>query len=76
MEQEIINIIAKSLEINENEITLDLVIGDIPEWDSLHHIMLLKNLEIAYNIQFQQGEVAELEDVSDLMTLVQEKVEK
>lgn len=75
MEKEIIKIIAKSLEVSESEITKDLVIGDIPEWDSLHHIMLLKNLEAEYNIHFQQADVAELEDVSDLIALVKELAE-
>ena len=75
MDEKIIKIIAKSLEVSESEITTDLVIGDIPEWDSLHHIMLLKNLETEFNIHFQLADVAELEDVSDLIALVKDLAE-
>lgn len=75
MKDEIIKIIARALDVSEDVITPDLVIGDIPEWDSLHHIMLLKNLEAEFNIHFQQTDVAELEDVSDLIALVKELAE-
>ena len=70
MRNKIIEIIAKSLEVSESEITTDLVIGDIPEWDSLHHLILVKNLEQEYQIKFSQEDLAELEDVSDLIALV------
>lgn len=72
MQDKIIEIIARSLEVDKNEITTDFVIGDIPEWDSLHHINLIKNLEKEYNIKFPQETLAELEDVSDLIALVEE----
>lgn len=71
MRNKIIEIIAKSLEVSESEITTDLVIGDIPEWDSLHHLILVKNLEQEYQIKFSQEDLAELEDVSDLIALVE-----
>jgi len=72
MKDKIISIIAKSLEVSEDEITMDLVIGDLPEWDSLHHLNLVKNLEQEFQIKFTQEDLAELEDVSDLIALVED----
>lgn len=75
MKDKIISIIAKSLEVSESEITTDLVIGDLPEWDSLHHLNLLKNLEQEFQIKFTQEDLAELEDVTDLIALVEDMKE-
>lgn len=75
MKDKIIEIIAHSLEVDDSAITTDLVIGDLPEWDSLHHLMLVKNLEQEFQIKFSQENLAELEDVSDLIALVEDMKE-
>ena len=59
MEKEIIAIIARILEVDVEEVELDTAVGDLPEWDSLHHLQI----------------IAELEDVSDLISLVEEMKE-
>ncbi len=51
----------------------DLAIGDIPEWDSLRHMMIITALGKEFHIAFSREDLAELEDVSDIVTLVCEK---
>ena len=72
MEQEILNIIANTLDVDVEDVELDTAVGDLPEWDSLHHLMIIKALEEEYKIKFSKDDLAELEDVSDLIALVKE----
>ena len=69
------NLIAKTLEVDVEEVEHDTAVGDLPEWDSLHHLMIIKAIEEEYNIKFEQEDLAELEDVSDLIALVKEMTE-
>ena len=75
MEQKIIGIIAKILEVELEEVELDTAIGDLPEWDSLHHLQIIAELEKEYGIQYIAEDLAELEDVSDLISLTKEMIE-
>jgi acyl carrier protein len=71
MEQNIIEIIARILKVEACEVELDTAIGDLDEWDSLHHLQILVEIENMYNIKFKQEDLAELEDVSDLISLTE-----
>ena len=64
MKEEIVKIIADILEVD-----------DLPEWDSMHHLQIIAELEKVYNIKFNASDLAELEDVSDLISLVEEMKE-
>ena len=75
MEQKIIGIIAKILEVELEEVELDTAIGDLPEWDSLHHLQIIAELEKEYGIKYAAEDLAELEDVSDLIALTKEMIE-
>ncbi|MBO5506509.1 MAG: acyl carrier protein [Bacteroides sp.] len=72
MKEEIVNIIADVLEVDVCDIEMDTAIGDLPEWDSIHHLQIIAELENVYNIKFNAADLAELEDVSDLLSLVEE----
>ena len=60
MEKEIIAIIARILEVDVEEVELDTAVGDLPEWDSLHHLQIIAELEKTYSIKFSQDDLAEL----------------
>lgn len=72
MERKVIEIIAKVLEIDVEEVDMDTVIGDLPEWDSLHHLQIIAELQKEFDIKYLQEELAELEDVADLIALTKE----
>lgn len=72
MDEKIKNIIAGILSVDIEEITDETVIGDLAEWDSLHQLRILDELERQFSIKFNQDELAELEDVSDLISLVRD----
>lgn len=72
MDEKIIQIIGSVLQVPCGQISESTEIGDLPEWDSLHHIAILVELEKAYNIHFTQDLLADVEDVADLCALVRE----
>ena len=74
MEKKIIGIIANILEVDIEEVELDTAIGDLPEWDSIHHLQIIAELEKEFGIKYAQEDLAELEDVSDLISLTEETV--
>lgn len=74
MEEKIINIISQVLNVDIDEVELDTAIGDLPEWDSLHHLNIIKELETTFGVKYSAGDLAELEDVSDLINLTKENL--
>lgn len=73
MENKIRTIIAQILKVSPDEVEPDMVIGDLDEWDSMHHIMILAALEKEFGIKFDKSDLSELEDVSDIIALVKEE---
>ncbi len=43
---------------------------DIEGWDSLMHVTLMVNVERAFGVKFTSSEVAALQNVGDLLTLI------
>lgn len=72
LEEQILQIIAHILEVDVEVVEMDTAIGDLVEWDSLHHLQIIAELEKTFSIKFKQEDLAELEDVSDLVALVEE----
>lgn len=75
MEKNVISIIAHALEVPESEVTVDTEIGEIDEWDSLHNVQIFKDLEEAFNIKITQDMMMDLEDVSDIISLIEDIAE-
>lgn len=74
MEKRILNIIANVLDVDINEIELDTAIGDLPEWDSIHHLQIIAELEKEFGIKYTPEELTELEDISDLISLTEDTI--
>ncbi len=74
IEQKVIRIIAESLEVTEDQLTEDTAIGDIPEWNSLGHIVIISSLEKEFSINFDPEIIMDLEDVSDIVEAIEERL--
>lgn len=74
LEQKVIKIIAESLEVTEGLISEDTAIGDIPEWNSLGHIVIISSLEKEFSINFDPEIIMDLEDVSDIVAAIEERL--
>ena len=49
---------------------------EVENWDSLSHVSLIIRIEKEFGIRFSSSEVAELQNVGDLIDLIDQKVEK
>ncbi len=67
MNNKIKKIIADSLKVSLDIVTDDLAVGDIPEWDSLAHVRLITELEVAMGIELDVEQALDIEDVTDLV---------
>lgn len=52
----------------EPSVVDSLVLGDIPAWDSLAHMLLIVRLEETYQVQFTGDEIADMKSVGDART--------
>jgi acyl carrier protein len=74
LEEKVIQIISTSLEVSLEIISVELSIGDIPEWDSLGHIVIISNLEKDFSLNFDPEIIMDLEDVSDIVVAIEERL--
>ena len=66
------DILADVLEVSPEEITPDLTIDKVENWDSFRHLQAILALEGEYGVQFDPQRVPELTSVS----LIQQELEK
>ena len=70
MEEKVITIIAKVLNVPISDITTDTEIGEPDEWDSLRNVEIITKLQDEFNIKITSDMIMDLEDVSDIIGLV------
>jgi acyl carrier protein len=54
-------------------ITRTTTSDDIEDWDSLRHVGLVVNVEVAFGIKFTSLEVASLANVGEMLDLIERK---
>jgi acyl carrier protein len=71
MKERILKIISQVLktEVDENASQ-----KSIPQWDSLHHLNLIIELEVEFDISFEPEEIAEMKSVSKIEELIESKI--
>lgn len=57
--------------INENTIATD-----VPEWDSFNHVRLMIVIEDHFGVNFPTGEVADLSNVKELISLIEKHIQR
>lgn len=66
----IITAVARSLDVDVSQITLESAIGSISEWDSLGHLAVISGVEDEFGVSFSIEEVVEIESVEDFVDLL------
>lgn len=56
---------------DELEITPATTAKDIEDWDSLMHVRLIVNVEKAFGVKFTSAEVASMQNVGELFSLIE-----
>ncbi|MFO7851434.1 MAG: acyl carrier protein [Bacteroidota bacterium] len=73
MEQEFINLFKETLEINNEEITLDTKFRDIENWDSLKFLTVLAMIDEEYDIIIEGNTFQKLQTIDDLINAIKER---
>ena len=72
IEERVIKIIAKAIEVESNKIDEDTAIGDFPNWDSMGQLVIITSLEKEFDIKFDPEDIMDLEDVGDMISAIEE----
>lgn len=67
MEEKILQLIEEILQVPEGTITPDTEIGEIEEWDSLAHVMIIGALEEQLGIEIPLDEAMEMICVAEIL---------
>ena len=67
---EIISVIARTLNVEESVITMEMAAGDIEQWDSMGNVAILKTIENELNVDFQVEGLFELNTVGSIVNKV------
>lgn len=72
MENKIIELIARVLNVPVGDVTLETEIGELDEWDSLRNVQIIAQLEKEFEVKITPDMIMDLEDVSDIISLIKE----
>ena len=72
MEEKVIELIARVLNVPTSEVELDTEIGELDEWHSLHNVEVIAQLEKEFNLKITPDMIMDLEDVSDIVNLIED----
>ena len=70
MDEKVIAIIAQVLQVPVEDVTHEVEIGELDEWDSLHNVAIFAELEKQFEIKITQDMLVDLENVEDIISLV------
>ena len=70
--ERIFKVISIALEVKEEVLSEDTAIGDFPNWDSMGHLLIIRELEKEFDIKFDPEDVMEFEDIGDMIGAIDE----
>ena len=63
-------VFVKVLKVDESVYVEDLAVGDIPEWDSVNHVLLIQEIEELFEINIDVTDAIDIEDVFDIYNIL------
>ena len=70
-DQEVFAVIAKALDVDLANITIDTLSSDIPDWDSLGHLTIFMELETAFPEEYDSdprfASVVSVKEIIDIL---------
>jgi acyl carrier protein len=73
--KQITPIFRDTLDNDDVNLTPETNAGEIEEWDSLSHILLVVGVESHFGIKFNSVEIAELQNVGEFVSLIHDKID-
>ena len=72
MEDKIIELITRVLNVPVGDVTMETEIGELDEWDSLRNVQIIAQLEKEFEVKITPDMIMDLEDVSDIISLIKD----
>ena len=69
-QDKVLDIFSEFFDLPRDQITLETTRDDVPEWDSFAHINLVLSIEGELGISLNAGDIASVENLSELCGLV------
>ena len=74
IQEKVEQIVADVCDVAVENVMLNSAIGDFPAWDSMGNLAILQQVEVEFGIQFNPKEMMAIEDVSDIVKAVEDKL--
>ena len=74
IKEKVMLIISTSIDVEVNRLDEDTAIGDFPGWDSMSQLVIISSIEDEFEIKLDPEDIMELEDVSDIVAIVEERL--
>lgn len=68
---QVANVIRKVVKQPRLEVTAETEAGHVDGWDSLHHMMIIVDVEKVFDIKFDFMEILEMKSVGDICKAVE-----
>lgn len=74
MNEEIRRIIADTLSVAVKDVTDEVEIGDLENWDSIHQLMIVSSLEEQYGIHYDEDDIFDMTSVGTIIEVTLRKI--
>ena len=71
--QRLVEICAKIFGIKASEVNESITRDDMPEWDSLNHLMFLTEIEKNFGFRFTASEINTIKSIKDITYILKAK---
>ena len=70
--EQLFTLISTVLGIPAQDVTFELAVGSIPQWDSLAHVGLISAIEERFSVTFDVDQLFEFETVEDIFDALED----
>tara|TARA_B000000441_G_C21371968_1_gene139126 strand:+ start:176 stop:406 length:231 start_codon:yes stop_codon:yes gene_type:complete len=67
------SILREVLDLDDTEISKDIILQDVETWDSLSHMTLIARIEETFEIEFTGKEISTISSVRDLISMLESR---
>ena len=71
--QELKTLVAELFDIPQDEVAIDLSMGDVEKWDSLGHLNLILSIEEKFNVKVPLEEIGNLKNLKLILNYIIEQ---
>ena len=75
MKDKFLEVVKEALELEDQDLSLDDVLADFDEWDSMTRLSLIALLDEYFEVQISDAEFDNIETIQHLMEVVKERMD-